>query len=122
LLNLIFKLIYIFLSSFNLILIKDDMISDSFNFSSNFLRFSFYLDYILFLVIYGLLGFVELVNHWIELAFQVFFTTPELFSSLPHFFFMTLKVLLSLYLLNSLSLQFFFLFWQNSIVFKIFFH
>ncbi len=121
-LNLIFKLIYIFLSSFNLILIKDDMISDSFNFSSNFLRFSFYLDYILFLVIYGLLGFVELVNHWIELAFQVFFTTPELFSSLPHFFFMTLKVLLSLYLLNSLSLQFFFLFWQNSIVFKIFFH
>ena len=121
-LNLIFELIYIFLSSFNLILIKDYMISDSFNFSSNFLRFSFYLDYILFLVIYGLLGFVELVNHWIELAFQVFFTTPELFSSLPHFFFMTLKVLLSLYLLNSLSLQFFFLFWQNSIVFKIFFH
>jgi len=121
LLNLIFKLINIFLSCFNLILIKNDVISDSFDFSSNFLRLSFNLYYILLLVIYGLLGFVELINHWIKLAFQVFFATPELFSGLPHFFFMTLKVLLSLDLLNILTLQFLFLFWQNSIIFKIFF-
>ena len=96
------------------------MISDGFYFSSNFLRFSFDLDYILLFVIYGLFGFVKLINHGIELAFQGFFITPQLFSSLAHFFFMTFKVLLSLDFFNILTLQFFFLFWQNSIVFKIF--
>ncbi len=120
-LNLIFKLINIFLSCFNLVLIKDDVISNSFDFSSNFLRLSFNLYYILLLVIYGLLGFVELINHRIKLAFQVFFATSELFSGLPHFFFMALKVLFSLDLFNILTLQFFFLFWQDSIIFKIFF-
>jgi len=95
------------------------MISDSFNFSPNFLRFSFNLNNVLLLAINRLFCFVELVNHGVELTLQVLLFTAELFSDLTHFLLVPFEVLLSLHFFLGLTFQLFLLFWKNPFIFNV---
>jgi hypothetical protein len=119
LLNLIFECLYIILCSLYFVLIKYNMISDSFNFSPNFLRLSFNLNNILLFAINRLFCFVELVNHGVELALQVLLFTAELFSDLTHFLLVPFEVLLSLHFFLGLTLQLFLLLWKNPFIFNV---